>query len=38
MQKIADMMPRIKHLALTYDELLKAKSELCNSTPGKLTG
>lgn len=38
MQKLADMIPKIKRLALTYDEFLKAKVDLYNSTPGKLTG
>lgn len=38
MEKLAEMMPKIKRLALSYDEFLKAKVALYNSTPGKYTG
>ncbi len=38
MNKLAEMMPKIKRLALTYEAHLKAKSDLYNSTPGKLEG
>ena len=38
MEKLADMIPKIKRLALTYDDFIKAKVDLYNSVPGKLTG
>ncbi len=38
MQKLSEVMPKIKRPALTYDEQLKAKAEMYNSIPGKLIG
>ena len=38
MEKLAEIIPKIKHSARSYDDYLKAKVNLYNSTPGKYTG
>lgn len=38
MQNLAELMPKMKRSALTYDEFLKVRTDFYNSNPGELSG